>query len=248
MNVLFSRHNGMGDVVMALPFALAAARAGHVVAFETEPSNHDWLRLVAGPWLAPLPLVCNPYDDFRAEVPGYDRFVNLNRLELLDEWRTANKRRARSQQEAIADRVLLAGLPVPPSLSPAGLWEHGLEKGSEVLVFSKSTSPSRAIGPKTLEKILEKFPGATVDPHYGSKVELLEAVARAKGVLAADSGPVHLAELCGTKWTCFHTTFDEEARHARYAHGICVQSRVPCSPCFLHGGCAAHPCTDDFGA
>jgi hypothetical protein len=248
MKILIGRHNGVGDLIMAVPFIVSYLEMGHEVTLACSPGRHDWLR-----WLIPgLPLidcVSNPYEDFAFEAAGYDAYLNLNKTEFADDVSAFFKHRPMNQQAIYAFLAKLHQLPLPSrGMSPSRYINRPTERGNETILFAKSTHPSRTLPEAMVAEIRRRRPDIVVDPP-GSLMELSERVARARQVIGTDSGGVHLAELFRTPWRVLHTTFDYETRHTFYEYGSAatsLQADAPCSPCRRHEGCDDIICTARF--
>ena len=83
MRVMFARHNGIGDICMAIPFMAVVAQLGHEVHFMTDPSNVNWCNQIIR-FARTFPMDMNPYADHRLALPGYDVYVNFNNIEQVD--------------------------------------------------------------------------------------------------------------------------------------------------------------------
>jgi hypothetical protein len=253
MQIHVMRHNGLGDLIMALPFLSTWLKEGHSVRLETDQKNHEWLG-----WLLPdlelLNCQHNPYDDFRQHVAGAHRTLNWNRLELADGAMVHAGSRPVNWQEMYLLTTAAAGLPLPKSLSPR---DYGPPIGfgdcgsGEVLLFCNSTHESRTLRGDIVERLSKRIPNLVISPKYKSHHDLFMAIERANFVIASDSGAIHIAELMGAPWAVLHTTFDLEARHKYYRCGMLhAQSTHPASPCFHHGGCdvCVSTCASKFGS
>ncbi len=238
--VLLSRHNGIGDIVMTLPFLKHLYENGYYTGFETEYSNFEWIN-----WLFPnIRLEQYNYDwknDFRLNYPGYFYFLNFNKYEKPNEYGAEiihYKPLALFNYQAMcALLITMKGLPAPTELSPSFCCEHKFNKTDEIIVFNKSNNTRRTFSNRILDFIKKLIPNATVNPTYGSKLELLTHIGNAKLVISPDSGPIHFAELTSTHWICLHTAMTHESRHDFYKYGESIQSTAPCSPCCVHRGC-----------
>lgn len=251
MKVAIARHNGLGDLVMAMPFIITLCDAGHDVTIETDISrNLEWLN-----WLAPKAAVvncrCDPYTDFRQHQPGFDRLLNFNRLELVD----STSRRLGGPynwQEMMLTMIAAAGLPVPADLSPSKYVRQSIRKSlpapgrGGVLVFAKSSHPSRRLCERSLECISQVYPKALVDPRFPGLLDLFKAVHSASLVIGCDTGAVHVAEAMGTRWLCVHTTFDEHTRHKHYLFGTALQAHYPCYSHDWCDGCMGASLNDGY--
>lgn len=242
MKILFARHNGLGDIIMAVPLMALLVREGHQITLETTPENFAWVSsYVDGVKCGGCDLSVPVYEDSRQSREGYDHYVNLNRAEAqcLVAWDVGIQ--PISQQHLFAILVRIRGLPTPTNLSP-GDWTSIPNSGDcrrdgQPLIFTKATGPARTLDEATVGNLRVAFPDAVIDPVFPNRETLIWNIRRAKWILGTDSGPVHAAELTRTPWVCLHTTFSHQKVHGFYKWGMGVQSSAPASPCFIHGWC-----------
>lgn len=248
MRIGVARHNGLGDIVMLLPFLLNWTKEGHEVTLYSVHQDHGaWVKRFA-PEIRVRDLDHDPYTDFRHSHPHQDRFLNLNRLELQDDLAVAMGVTPVNWQYMVATQARLHGLSVPSNWSPSSCVNPPPARDDRVLIFGRSTHPTRTMGPATISRLLEMYPGATLNPHYRDKVEMIEAIGRAGLVVGTDSGAIHVAEMMRTPWVCLHTTFSHNTRHKFYHYGRSTHSNLNCAPCYHHNGCGdCHgQCNDSF--
>jgi Domain of unknown function (DUF4214)/Glycosyltransferase family 9 (heptosyltransferase) len=249
MDILIGRHNGIGDLIMAVPLIGHLLDRGHNVTMMTRERNHDFLRWIF-PKLLTTPHDVQPEMDWRSSVPGFDKYLNFNRvIELTDDQTCLRNGLPMNQQEVYCLLVIsqMGGLEnIPANLSPSRWIKQVYDKSGPTMVFTRSTHPSRRIEAPVLEQLLKRYPDAVIDPQYETQIQFAEAVARARLVIAPDSGAIHVAELVSTPWICLHTVMDHSMRHLFYEHGRSIQSSVACSPCRRHGGCGNIQCTSNF--
>jgi hypothetical protein len=244
MKILISRHNGLGDIVMAVPYVGNFLKLGYQVTFECVDAHWPWLQKLL-PGVQCKNLDVDPYSDYRQVHHQYDHFLNFNRCEQQDGFaielrRIYPKTQPVNMQYLYGIMCRLRGLHTPRELSPSKwVMRPGTLRTGSPVIFTKSTSPTRTMGATLLEKLREAFPTAEVDPTYPNKLALIEAMGHAPWMIGMDSGAIHVAEMMGTPWVCLHTTFDHPSRHQFYVHGTSIQSSKPMSPCYEHGGCRA---------
>jgi hypothetical protein len=248
MKILIGRHNGIGDIIMAAPFIATYLELGHDVTITCDVGRHTWLTWVF-PKLKVIGFTCDPYQDFRETVEGFDVYLNLNNSEHADGVSVHFNSPPINQQAVYAFLAKMKHLPLPTrGLSPSRYISYPSVRGNETILFSQSTHPSRNLPPALVEQIRARIPDLVVNPP-GDLIDLSERIARAKQVIGVDSGGIHLAEAFSTPWRVLHTTFDFETRHAFYEYGDRVsslQANTPCSPCRSHSGCDNIICTSAF--
>jgi len=247
MRIMFARHNGIGDICMAIPFMAVVAHAGHEVHFMTDPSNVNWCRQIM-PFAQSRSMDMNPYADHRLGIAGYDAYVNFNNVEQVDYYTELMGVPVPIRQVLYLALTRQHGLPVPAQFSPGRFVERPVVPKSEaVMVFSKAAgNVSRTLLPNVVEDIVRVYPDAVVDPTYPDKWDLFRAIAGARLVVSTESGPYHIAETVGTPWRALYTTFSPEVLSHFYESGKCLQSSVSCSPCHKHSGCLDIQCTGRF--
>lgn len=244
------RHNGIGDLVMAAPWIVLMAEK-HSLTIEAEAGNHKWLN-----WVFPMVSLrncsCDPFNDHRTRIDDFDISVNLNRIEEIDASRLSLGIVPINFQDMYSVMFTAAGTPPPSDGMAPSLRTKGriAPPSGRVLIFTKSTHPSRALSEgmnslitETLSKYETQY---HINPQYRSRLSLFENVASASAVIGGDSGAIHIAELLHVPWLCLHTTFNCDLRHKYYKMGSCLQSMKKCSPCYCHGGCEKMDCTGMF--
>lgn len=250
MKILITRHNGIGDVIAAMPLAMHFAHSWHEVEFHTVHNNHPIINA-----LYPEIKTGDLHHDPGHRTPkaeGFDRFINLDRFEPIDRYFVDIKHQHINIQAMYGILALQAGFDdsdLPVELSPSVYTNYQRPKNNELLIFSESTHESRGIDPAIVDQIValkSKDYTVVVNPKYDSKLQLLQAIASAQQVIGCDSGPIHLAEATKTPWTCFHTTFDNYTRHKYYHYGKVKESYIECSPCHSHVGCGTPYCKKQF--
>lgn len=247
MRVMFARHNGIGDICMAIPFMAAVAQAGNEVHFMTDKSNVNWCNKILT-FAKSRAMDMNPYADHRLSISGYDAYVNYNNVEQVDYYTELMGVPVPIRQVLYVALTRQHGLPLPPQFSPRRFVERPMVARSEnVLVFSKAAgNVSRTLLPNVVADIVDVYPDAIVDPIYEDKWDLFRAIAGARLVVSTESGPYHIAETVGTPWRALYTTFSPEVLSHFYELGKCLQSSVACSPCHKHSGCLDITCTGRF--
>jgi len=255
--VLVSRHNGIGDLAMILPFVDSVIKSGADVTLECDVKlNGAWLKAVM-PELKTKQIVVHPYTDERKTVDGFDIFIGLNRLpESYDDRVVSGLEKPMSQQVLYWDAFNVSGVQTPdigeltPAIVIAPNYQRDYDKRKKrTLVFTKSTSPSRTVSISTMVNALENtiLEGEVIyNPTYPSREGLLEAIADSRLVVSVDSGAIHMAELTHTSWICLQTTMSGAMRHVSYKYGVDIQSSSKCSPCHAHGGCSSMSCLSNF--
>ena len=234
---------------MAIPFIAGYLEMGYDVTLACDPNNHGWLPLVL-PELKIIDCPWEPYKDFHQVADGFDVYLNLNRVEILDDMMRELHVSPINMQLSYSILAAQKGLPRPKKgLSPSRYIDYRAERGEEVLIFTRSTHPSRSLAPEVVSALRRSAPGALIDPKFPDLVTMCKAIAAARAVIGVDSGAVHLAEVFRTPWRVLHTTMDFEKRHHFYEHGSAItslQAATPCSPCFQHSGCDNVVCTSSF--
>ena len=234
---------------MAVPFIGTYLELGHDVTLACDPGKHHWLTW-AFPQLKVIDCICNPYEDYNQTAEGYDVYLNLNRVELLDSISSATGWEVLNQQYSYSIVAALRGLPLPhKGFSPSRYVDYPIAHGGQVMVFTKGSHASRTMAPELAEELRRRAPDAVFDPEYGSLIELSQAIAGAREVIGMDSGAVHIAEMFSTPWRVLHTTMNFKIRHKFYEYGdetSSLQAGLECSPCYDHGGCEDLQCTKSF--
>ncbi len=138
------------------------------------------------------------------------------------------------------------------------LREHGLEPGSFVLVHPGASHPGKALPAPALAAVAgiwprlaaigdraePALPAGMVDLRGRLPLDLLPGVmARARGVVSSDSGPMHLARAVGVPVAGLFLQTDPSLGFSPLpGPGVKVISRdLPCKPCSLHGQRATCP-------
>lgn len=241
MRIGVARHNGLGDIIMLMPFVMYWMEQGHEVTLYTHHKHHEWLyRSVPGLQFSDCDM--NPYEDFRTTHPRHDKFVNLNRLELWDDCAVALGTRPMNWQSMINVVACTQGLPAIHDrtlLSPSRWPLHKMTRPKEFkspILFTKSTHQSRCLGPNTIAGIQKMHPDIVVDPQFNSTFEFAVAVHDASFIIGTDAGAVHVGEMMGTPTLCLHSAFDLETRHLYYRHVWTINAENH-KTCYRHGGC-----------
>lgn len=251
LKILIGRHNGIGDLLMAVPFIATYRDLGHDVTLACAYPRHAWMSWlfpdvkIVDPWIAHR----SPYTDFDEEADGYDIYLNLNHTEMADSVSATFKAASINQQLVYAFLATRKKLPMPTrGLSPSEYISFPVRRGEETLLFAQSTHSTRSLPDALVDKIRRRRPDIVINPP-GTMIELSERVARAKLVIGTDSGGVHLAEAFRTPWRVLNTTFDFDSRYSFYKYGdrtTSLQANIACSPCSWHSGCGQPVCTGAF--
>lgn len=239
--MLFSRHNGIGDIIATLPFVHHLMSLGYRVHYATDLRNHRWLAQVL-PGLTLQALDSDPYTDYRQVRQGYEAYVNFNRFEEMDEYLAERGEHPLNFQVLLAHTVLSRGLAVPASLAPSDVLGCRVYPPEGVIyIFTQATDRSRELHAEVAESVGTALrcrywqQSVQIDPVFPSREDLVREIGKADLVIAGDTGPIHVAELMNVNWFCFHTSMSGQSRHQYYKKGRWIESGAPCSPCGRHG-------------
>ena len=255
--VLISRHNGIGDIIMTIPFVLGLSSNEYDVTYETIEENFGFIKYLIPNLKLKLLSVPSVYTDCRAVEDGYDILVNLNRLmegnNLAFRYQDVEGL-ALNQQILTAIIFTLHGLPTPFELSPSAYIHKEKHPTNKILIFTNSTNSNRSVSKRILGELEKVCNNRQIflNPKYESLIVLAEEINNAKFVMSVDTGPLHLAEALSTKWFGLYTNMSGITRVKYYKYGEFIQSKAECAPCNYHAKncrCSIElpfECTDGF--
>jgi len=239
IKVLISRHNGIGDIIMSIPFIFGLPSSEYDVTYETVEENFSLINYLI-PNLKLKKLTEIPFEDYRVIQNGYDVLINLNRSILHNCmcWQYMDVDGLKSNQQVLyAFIVSLHGLPVPINLSPSAYIHKEKHPTNKILIFTKSTINNRSLSRRITDRLEELCDNKQIflNPWFDTKSKLAEEINNAKFVISVDTGTLHLAEALSTKWIGLYTNMSGITRVKYYKHGEIIQSSAECSPCNFHG-------------
>jgi ADP-heptose:LPS heptosyltransferase len=239
--ILISRHNGIGDIVMSIPFIFGLPTNEYDITFETNENNFKLIQYLI-PNLKLKNIMVSPFNDYRITEEGYDILINLNRTIVCNSvsWVYKDLDALQLNQQILNYFIFaLRGLPTPIELSPSAYIHKEKFPTNKILIFLNGSIANRTIGKKItsdIEKICDNK-RIFLNPRYDNLQTLAEEINNAKFVLSVDTGTLHLAEALSTKWFGLFTTMNGSSRVKYYKHGSYIQSNVKCSPCNNHAAC-----------
>lgn len=259
--LLISLHNGVGDLVITFPFIFHLLKSDqHEITYETVEYNFSILDYFFGDKIKKIPYTSHEITQLE-DRKKYDYVVDLNRLYDLNY--ISNFFYNDAHGKLVNRQLLVAFLfrynrvfDVPETLSMSGYVTPPPNRTNDILLFTTS----RGAGNRKLsDDIVKNLKNSLSDdsfifnPHCENLYELCEKIRVAKLVVTVDTGPLHIAELLGTKWIGLLTNNDKEIITKYYENGVHVlKSKAPCSPCNYHGvGCKLnkndqYDCTEGF--
>ena len=249
-SVLIQRWGGIGDVIMILPVACNLVRPryhkqGMLVTFEGLEEDRGWMQH----YFPQLQYLATNHGNRTQDFSKYDYVLEFDQYnDQFDTVLAGYGSPTINAQELFCVEAAWNRLPYPRAdqLSPSFWIDRAPSRREESLLFTKASCVARTMSEVASSQLMGSHKFTRKNPRYQTRLELFQAISQARLVVAPDTGVIHIAEMFKTPWVCLHNTFSNASRHKHYKHGLCVQSKVPCSPCFLHGGCGNQICKEAY--
>lgn len=250
MNILISRHAGIGDIIMSLPIAFHLKKIGHDVSFAASWVYRDWLpEILSSSGIKYVIIDELDRHDYKSCYAGYDILLNFNKVQEVSTYMALRLHFPQSNYQYVMCLLTeLNGLEAPTELAPSAYFSPPTIKRSDsIIICPVSKSKNRRIGNAVIETILSSIPNTSlVSNELSSVSELQTLISSSRAIICAESGPAHLAEITLTPCICLMSMSNHEKVFGRYKYVRSLQTSAKCSPCFLHDGCDNADCMDKF--